>query len=71
MGFKYCKIDNRRYYEQPRIIEQRHTYLHGMMQNRADKKLVIFLDETWANSAWVEDDPVIGGTLGGVRHPPR
>ena len=67
MGFKYRKIDNRRYYyEQPRIIEQRHTYLCRMMQNRADKKPIVFLDETWANSpdgkdlAWVEDDLVTG-----------
>ena len=65
MGFAYWKQDNRRYYyEQPQIIQQRHTYLP-----------VIFLDETWANAhdgrdmAWVEDDPVTGGTLGGVRRP--
>ena len=76
MGFHYRKQDNRRYYyEQPQIIEQRHKYLHKMMQNRVDQKLVVFLDETWANShdgkdmAWVENDPVTGGTLGGVRRP--
>ena len=60
----------RYYYEQPKIIEQRHAYLRRMMQNRADKRPVVFLDETWANShdgkdlAWVEDDLVTGGTLG-------
>ena len=46
-----------------------------MRQNRADKKPVVFLDETWANAhdgkdlAWVEDDAVTGGTLGGKRRP--
>ena len=76
MGFRYKKIDDRRhYYEQPRIVQQRHTYLRRMMQNRADKRPVIYLDETWANShdgknlAWVEDDEVTGGTLGGVKRP--
>ena len=76
MGFSYRKIDDRRYYyEQPQIIEQRHKYLRRIMQNRVDKKPVVFLDETWANAhdgkdmAWVEDDPVTGGTLGGVRRP--
>ena len=76
MGFHYKKINNRGYYyEQPHIIEQRHIYLCRMLQNRADKKPVVFLDETWANShdgkdlAWVEEDTVTGGTLGGVRRP--
>ena len=76
MGVSYRKIDDRRYYyEQPQIIEQRHKYLRRIMQNRVDKKPVVFLDETWANAhdgkdmAWVEDDPVTGGTLGGVRRP--
>ena len=73
MGFNYKKIDNRRhYFEQPRIVQQRHTYLRRMMQNRADRRSVVYLDETWANShdgknlAWVEDDE---GTLGGVKRP--
>ncbi len=45
------------------------------MQNRVDKKPVVFLDETWANAhdgkdmAWVEKDTVTGGTLGGVKRP--
>ena len=63
----YKKIDNRRhYYEQPRIVQQRHTYLRRMMQNRADKRPVIYLDEMWANChdgknlAWVEDDEITG-----------
>ena len=77
MGFRYRKQDNRRYYyEQPRIIEQRHTYLRKIMHNRVEKRPVVFLDETWANShdgkdlAWVEEDTVTGGTLGGVKRPP-
>ena len=46
------------------------------MHNRVEKKPVVYLDETWANShdgkdlAWVEKDPVTGGTIGGVRRPP-
>ena len=45
------------------------------MQDEAKQKTVVFLDETWANAhdgkdlAWVEDDAVTGGTLGGVRRP--
>ena len=51
LGFKYKKVDDRRYfYEQPHIVEQRRTYLSRMMQNRVDKKPVVFLDETWANA---------------------
>ena len=71
MGFSYRKIDDRRcYYEQPQIIEQRHKYLHRIMQNRVDKKPVVFLDEMWANAhdgkdmAWVEDD-LVTGYIGG------
>ena len=73
--YRYKKVDNRRhYYEQPRIIEQRHSYLQRMMRNRTEGRPVVFLDETWANahdgkdSAWVERDTVTGGTLGGVRY---
>ena len=76
IGFKYKKIDDRRYYyEQPHIAEQRKTYLRRMKQNRADNKPVVFLDETWANAhdgkdlAWVEEDTVTGGTLGRKRCP--
>uniref|UniRef100_A0A1X7TPK5 Winged helix-turn helix domain-containing protein n=1 Tax=Amphimedon queenslandica TaxID=400682 RepID=A0A1X7TPK5_AMPQE len=50
IGFKYRSIDDCRYYEQPRIVEQRYKYLRRMMQNRVNKKPVVFLDETWANS---------------------
>ena len=45
------------------------------MQNKVDKRPMVFLDETWANShdrkdlAWVENDTVTGGTLGGKRGP--
>ena len=73
MGFRYRKNNDKKcYYEQPRIVQQRHAYLRRMMQNQADNRLVVYLDETWANShdgkdlAWVEDDPVTGGTLGGL-----
>ena len=51
-------------YEQPKIIEQRHIYLHRYV---ADKKSVVFFDETWANShdgkdlAWVEEDMIPWG----------
>ena len=76
MGFRHRKIDDRRhYYKQPRIVEQRHTYLRKIIQNRLDKIPVVFYDETWANAHdgkdtdWVEKDTVTGGTLGGVKHP--
>ena len=45
-----------------------------MRGNRTDKRRVVYLDETRANSHdgkacdWVEKDVVTGGTLGGVRH---
>lgn len=67
--------DRRYYYEQPRIIQQRHKYLRRIIQNRTESRRVVFLDETWANShdgkslAWVEKDTVTGGTFGGVRCP--
>ena len=51
MGFYHKMVNNiRYYYEQPKIIKQRHTYLRRMMQNRADKRPVVYLDEAWANS---------------------
>ena len=65
----------RHYFEQPRIIEQRHNYLRRMMQNREEKRPVVYLDETWANAhdsknkAWVEQDKITGGTLGGIQRP--
>ena len=65
--------DRHHYYEQPRIIEQRHAYLHQMMKNRQEKRPVVYLVETWANArdgkncAWVERDYVTGGTLGGIK----
>ena len=74
MGFSYKCINNKRhYYEQPRIVEQRHSYLRRMRRNRAEKRPVVYLDETWCNAhhgkekAWVEKDHVTGGTLGGVQ----
>ena len=74
MGFGYRRVNNKcNYYEQPRIIEQRHSYLWRMRRNRIEKRPVVYLDETWCNEhhgkelAWVEKDTVTGGTLGGVK----
>ena len=75
MGFRYKRINDKKYYyEQPRIIEQRHKYLQRMRKNREEKRSVVYLDETWCNAhdgkdvAWVEKDDVTGGTVGGVRY---
>ena len=86
MGFMYKVINNKRYlvhntsliltvrayYEQPRIVHQRHSYLRRMRQNRTEGRPVVYLDETWCNAhdgkdkAWVEKDTTCrGGTLGG------
>ena len=68
--------DRRHYYEQPRIIEQRHAYLRRKMNNRQENRPVVYLDKTWANAhdskdcAWVERDDATGGTLGGMKKPP-
>ena len=74
IGFGYKRVNNKRhYYEQPRIIEQRHSYLRRMRRNRLEKRPVVYLDETWCNAhhgkekAWVEKDVVTGGTLGGMK----
>ncbi len=46
-----------------------------MRRNREEKHPVVYLDETWANAhdgkdrAWVEQDTVTGGTIGGVHRP--
>ena len=72
MGFRYRKHENKRYiYEQPHIIEQRHTYLRAMRANRASEhpRPTIFVDETWCNSRhgrthmWVDSDG-----RGGFKH---
>ncbi len=71
----FCTLNFRHYYEQPKVIEQRHAYLRRMRQNREEKQHVVYLDETWANAhdgkdkAWVEKDTVTGGTVGGVHRP--
>ena len=58
-------------------MEQRHAYLHRMINNRQENRPVVYVDETWANPhngkdcAWVERDDVTGGTLCGIRRPPR
>lgn len=74
MGFGYRRVNNKRhYYEQTKIIKQRHSYLRRMRRNRTEKRPVVYLDETWCNAhhgkelAWVEKDKVTGGTLGGVK----
>ena len=70
MGFSYKRVNNKRhYYEQPRIVEQRHYYLERMRRNRSEKRPVVYLDETWCNThhGWVEKDRLTGGTLGGVK----
>ena len=66
------KLHVRAYYEQPRIVHQRHTYLRRMRKNRAEGRPVVYLDETWCNvhdgksKAWVENDTTCrGGTIGG------
>ncbi|XP_065905339.1 uncharacterized protein [Dysidea avara] len=76
MGFKHRTINDKRvYYEQPRIVHQRHKYLRRMRRNRTEGKPVVYLDETWANAhdgksrAWVEADKTTGGTIGGVSKP--
>ena len=72
---RYRKVDNRQhYYEQLRIMKQRHEYLHKMRRNCHENRPVVFLDETWANAhdekdcAWVERDKITGGTLGNLRY---
>ena len=78
MGFSHKTINNKRYYyEQPRIVEHRHSYLRRIRRNRSEGRPVVYLDETWMNAhdgktkAWVEKDVVTGGTLGGVRYVTR
>ena len=50
--------------------------MRQLRRNRREGRLVIYLEETWANARdgvekmWVEDDPrTIGGTKGGIRKP--
>ena len=53
MGFKYRQHENKRYiYEQPRIIQQRHSYLRTMRANRNSEhpRPTVSLDETWCNA---------------------
>ena len=74
MGFGYRSINNKRhYYEQLRIIEQWHSYLHRTRRTITEKRPVVYLNETWCNAhygeelAWVGKDEVTGGTLVGVK----
>ena len=65
--------NKRRYYEQPRIVEQCYNYLQRMRRNRLENRHVVYLDETWCNDhhgkekAWVKKNEVTGGTLGGIK----
>ena len=72
--YRHNKVDDRcHYYEQPHIIEQRHTDFHQMMKNHQENRSVIYSDETWTyahngnDCAWMERDNVTGGTLGGIK----
>ena len=65
--YRHKRVDDKcHYYEQPRIIEQRHAYLRRMRTNRQP---LVYLHENWANThdgkdcAWVERDHVTGRTL--------
>ena len=77
LGFRYKQVNDKRYvYEQPRIIVQRHEYLRRMRRNGREGRLVVYLDETWANARdnvekmLLEDDPVVsGGTIDGFCKP--
>ena len=72
MGFSYKSINNKRYYyEQSSIIEHRHSYLRRVRRNHTEGRPVVYLDETahdGKDKAWVEQDKVTGGTLGGVKY---
>ena len=63
----------RPYYEQPCIIHQRHAYIFEDEMQLKRGRLVMYLDETWANAhdgknkAWGEKDTATGGTIGRVR----
>ena len=89
MGFKHMKINDKRYYlalsfyqeftfrayyEQSRIVHQRHSLLRRMRRNRDEGRPVVYLDETWCNAhdkkikQWLEKDPACyGGTIGGPK----
>lgn len=68
MGFRHKKCNDKQYiYEQPRVIEQRHSYLRRMKRNRTEQRSTIYLDETWLNShharelLWVDTTSGMGG----------
>ena len=73
---RYRKVDYRwHYYEQPHMIEQRHSYLHRLRANRTDKRPVVNVSETWANAhderfvvGWQRIQSLVELDLGGVRY---
>ena len=67
IGFCHKKHENKRYiYEQLRIIQQRHDYLHRLQRNCTEDHPVVYLDETWVNAhhgrdtMWVDTDGEAG-----------
>ena len=51
MGFMYHKRDKKRtLYKQPHIIAQRHNFLQKVRGYRREKRLIVYLDETWLNT---------------------
>ena len=42
--FSFTTHTYRVYYEQPRIVHQRHKYLRRMRRNRTERKPVVYLD---------------------------
>ena len=75
IGFSYRKINKRYVYEQHKIINWRHKYLHRLRRNRSEGKTVIYLDEMWANAhdghdrTWVEKYDASGRTVGRIQKP--
>lgn len=79
MNFAYMKKDAfKLYYEQPRIIAQRHGYLRKIRKFRRDGYNIFYQDETWANQriskekTWLlvkNPGSLIVETEGGLRVP--
>ena len=68
IAFRHKKVNDKRYvYEEPRIIQLRHQFLRRMRRNRRERRLVVYTNETWANS----HDDITGGTKGDICKPTR